>query len=99
MWLKAQGKEKTWSSDPADLPEVAVPDRSGDIAEQIDLVQMLGRLPVLQRTVMAFEIDGSTPAETAEALGMAAPNVRQNLLRARRSLDRMLQEEDAGGAL
>lgn len=99
MWLKAKGKEKTWASDPADLPDTAVADRSGDIAEQIDLVQLLRQLPVLQRTVMAFEIDGSTPTETAEALGMPAPNVRQNLVRARRSLDRMLQEEDAGGAL
>ncbi|MCX5276825.1 hypothetical protein OHB27_35205 [Streptomyces virginiae] len=48
---------------------------------------------------MAFEIDGSTSAETAEALSMPAPNVRQNLLRARRNLNRMLQEEDAGGAV
>ncbi|MGP3691279.1 sigma-70 family RNA polymerase sigma factor [Streptomyces sp. IBSNAI002] len=99
MWLKAKGKEKTWSSNPSDLPDVAVPDQSSHIAEEIDLVQLLRRLPVLQRTVMAFEIDGSTPAETAEVLGMPAPNVRQNLLRARRSLDRMLNEADAGGAL
>ncbi len=99
MWLKAKGKEATWSSDPHDLPDIPVRDRSGDVVEQIDLVQLLGRLPILQRTVMAFEIDGSTSAETAEALSMPAPNVRQNLLRARRNLNRMLQEEDAGGAV
>ncbi|MEU8116857.1 sigma factor-like helix-turn-helix DNA-binding protein [Micromonospora sp. NPDC048947] len=99
MWLKAKGKERTWSLDPADLPEAGVPDPCGDIAEQVDLVQLLRRLPVLQRTVMAFEIDGSTPAQTAEALGVPSANVRQNLRRARHSLERMLQEQDEGGAL
>ncbi|MFJ9203090.1 RNA polymerase sigma factor [Streptomyces flaveolus] len=99
MWLKAKDKQKTWSSDPADLPEAGVPDPSGDIAEQVDLVQLLRRLPVLQRTVMAFEIDGATPAQTAEALGVPSANVRQNLRRARHNLERMLQEQDEGGAL
>ncbi|MFE0378291.1 RNA polymerase sigma factor [Streptomyces inhibens] len=59
----------------------------------------LWRLPVLQRTVMAFEIDGATPAQTAEALGVPSANVRQNLRRARHSLERILQEQDEGGAL
>ncbi|MDH6604541.1 RNA polymerase sigma factor (sigma-70 family) [Streptomyces sp. SAI-208] len=100
MWLKAKDKQNTWSSDPADLPEAGVPDPCGDIAEQVDLVQLLRRLPVLQRTVMAFEIDGATPAQTAEALEVPSANVRQNLRRARHNLERMLQEQDdQGGTL
>ncbi|MEV8311903.1 sigma factor-like helix-turn-helix DNA-binding protein [Streptomyces flavidovirens] len=99
MWLKAKGKERTSSLDPADLPEAGVPDPCGGIAEQVDLVQLLRRLPVLQRTVMAFEIDGATPAQTAEALGVPSANVRQNLRRARHSVERMLQEQDEGGEL
>ena len=99
MWLKAKDKQKTWSSEPADLPEAGVPDPCGDIAEQVDLVRLLRRLPVLQRTVMAFEIDGATPAQTAEALGVPGANVRQNLRRARHNLERMLQEQDEGGVL
>lgn len=99
MWLKAKGKEKTWSLDSAALGEVTTPDPCGNIAEQVDLVQLLRRLPALQRTVMAFEIDGATPTQTAEALGVPGPNVRQNLRRARQSLERMLQEQDEEGAL
>ncbi len=99
MWLKAKDKQRTWSSDPADLPEAGVPDPCGEITEQVDLVRLLRKLPVLQRTVMAFEIDGATPAQTAEALGVPSANVRQNLRRARQSLERMLQDQDEGGAL
>ncbi|WP_405510571.1 sigma-70 family RNA polymerase sigma factor [Streptomyces cyaneofuscatus] len=97
MWLKAKDKHKAWSSDPADLPDAGVPDPCGNIAEQVDLVQLLRRLPALQRTVMAFEIDGATPAQTAEALGVPSANVRQNLRRARQNLERILGEQDQGG--
>ncbi|MET9107115.1 sigma factor-like helix-turn-helix DNA-binding protein [Streptomyces zhihengii] len=97
MWLKVKDRHKAWSSDPADLPEAGVPDPCGNIAEQVDLVQLLRRLPALQRTVMAFEIDGATPAQTAEALGVPSANVRQNLRRARQNLERMLGEQDQGG--
>ncbi|MER6408562.1 sigma factor-like helix-turn-helix DNA-binding protein [Streptomyces viridosporus] len=58
--------------------------------------QLLRRLPPLQRTVMAFNLDDCSPSETAEALGLPAANVRQNLRRARINLARMLEEDEGG---
>lgn len=98
MWMKSKGKEQACPSDPADLPDHPLPDHSGDITEQVDLVQLLKRLPTMQRTVMAFEIDGATPTDTADALGIPAANVRQNLLRARRTLQRILDDLAEGDA-
>jgi RNA polymerase sigma factor (sigma-70 family) len=97
MWLRGKGNARAWPSDPADLPDAAIADPCGDIAGQVDLVQLLRQLSPLQRTVMAFEIDGATPAQTAEALGVPAVNVRQNLLRARRNLERLLNDPTEGG--
>jgi len=98
IWMKAKSKETAVSSDPADLPQVAYRDPSPDIAEQLDLVQLLQRLSAMQRTVMAFAIDGAEPTETAEALGVSAGSVRQNLLRARRHLEHILKELAEGDA-
>jgi RNA polymerase sigma factor (sigma-70 family) len=96
MWLKSVHRIRP--DELADqVPEHRAGDHSLDVAEKIAMVQLLRRLPLLQRTVMAFEIDGCTPSETAEALGMPAVNVRQNLRRARVNLERLL-EEDEGGA-
>ncbi|MFF7988131.1 sigma-70 family RNA polymerase sigma factor [Streptomyces sp. NPDC007901] len=77
-------------------PDRPARDHGDDVAEKIVMVQLLRRLPLLQRTVMAFEIDGCEPSETAEALGMRAANVRQNLKRAREKLERLLIQ-DMGG--
>lgn len=96
MWLKAVHRIR-----PDELtdriPDHSATDHSADVSEKIAMVQLLRRLPLLQRTVVAFDIDGCTPSETAEALGVPAVNVRQNLRRARRNLERLL-EEDEGGA-
>ncbi|MGW6955267.1 sigma-70 family RNA polymerase sigma factor [Streptomyces sp. PAN_FS17] len=95
MWLKSVHRIR-----PDELtdqfPERAADDHSQDVAEKIAVVQLLRRLPLLQRTVTAFEIDGCTPSETAQALGVPAANVRQNLRRARANLQRLLTE-GAGG--
>ncbi len=97
MWLKSVHRirpdELTES-----ISESPMRDHSDDVAERLALVQLLRCLPLLQRTVMAFEIDGCQPSETAKALGMPAVNVRQNLRRARQNLERLM-DEDAGGGL
>ncbi|MCW1100103.1 sigma-70 family RNA polymerase sigma factor [Streptomyces sp. RS2] len=95
MWLKAVHRIRP--DELTDhLPERQANDHSLDVAEKIDMVQLLRRLPLLQRTVMAFDIDGCTPSETARALGVPAVNVRQNLRRARLTLERLLEEDEGG---
>lgn len=78
------------------IPERAEGDHGDDVTQKLALVQLLRRLPPLQRTVMAFDIDGCTPSETAEALDVPAANVRQNLRRARARLERLLDEDEGG---
>ncbi|MEU6765497.1 sigma-70 family RNA polymerase sigma factor [Streptomyces sp. NPDC046853] len=96
MWLKSLYRIRP-DELTDQLPERLAGDHSDDVAEKIAMVQLVRRLPLLQRTVMAFEIDGCRPSETAEALGIPAVNVRQNLRRARANLKRWLSE-DGGGA-
>jgi RNA polymerase sigma factor (sigma-70 family) len=96
MWLKTVHRIRP-DELTDEIPDQRFEDHSADVAEKIAMVQLLRRLPLLQRTVMAFDIDGCTPSETAEALGMPAVNVRQNLRRARLNLERLL-EDDEGGA-
>lgn len=95
MWLKAVHRIRPQALTDQ-IPERPADDHSVDVAEKMDIVQLLRRLPLLQRTVMAFEIDGCSPAETAEALGMPAANVRQNLRRARLNLERLLEDGEGG---
>ncbi|MFF0737789.1 RNA polymerase sigma factor [Streptomyces chartreusis] len=95
MWLKSVHRIR-----PDELtdqfPERAADDHSEDVSEKIAVVQLLRRLPLLQRTVMAFEIDGCTPSETAQVLGVPAANVRQNLRRARANLQQLLTDGVGG---
>ncbi|MFE6776663.1 RNA polymerase sigma factor [Streptomyces sp. NPDC057702] len=46
----------------------------------------LGRLPMKQRQVLAWHMDGFSTSEMAAALGMTSAAVRQNLARARAQL-------------
>ena len=50
------------------------------------VLDALRRLPPTMRTVMAWDIDGFTYTEIAEALAMNPAAVRQNISRARRRL-------------
>lgn len=56
----------------------------------------LGRLPLRQRQVMAWHLDGFTHVEIAECLGIAEDAVRQNYARARAALKRSLGLTKAG---
>ncbi|SOR76592.1 Transcriptional regulator WhiB4 [Streptomyces chartreusis NRRL 3882] len=95
MWLRAVRRVRPDELTDS-VPEEGVVDHSADVVEKTDMNQLLRRLPPLQRMVMAFQIDGCSPSETAEALRMPAVNVRQNLRRARLNLARMLEEDEGG---
>ncbi|WP_399174699.1 RNA polymerase sigma factor [Streptomyces sp. WAC 05379] len=95
MWLKAVHRIRPHELTDS-LPEAGVRDHSADVVEKTDMNQLLRRLPPFQRMVMAFHIDGCSPSETAEALGMPPANVRQNLRRARHNLARMLEADEGG---
>ncbi|WKX69392.1 sigma-70 family RNA polymerase sigma factor [Streptomyces sp. XD-27] len=51
--------------------------------EEARVYAALSRLPMKQRQVMAWHLDGFTTAEIGGALGMQPAAVRQNLARAR----------------
>ena len=50
----------------------------------------LAALPPKQRQVMAWSIDGYSPAEIARKLGADPTAVRQNLTKARKNLKQLL---------
>jgi RNA polymerase sigma-70 factor (ECF subfamily) len=54
------------------------------------VTQLLEALPMAQRVVMAFIIDGFTPAEVASLLGKNQAAIRQNLRAARQRLAQTL---------
>lgn len=51
------------------------------------IIHLLRALPPRQRQVLALTIDGWTPAEIAELLGLDSAAVRSNLKKARRNAD------------
>jgi RNA polymerase sigma factor (sigma-70 family) len=51
-------------------------------------IHVLQALPRRQRQVLALTVDGWTPAEIAELLGLAPAAVRSNLKKARRNADK-----------
>ena len=55
--------------------------------QEQQVIQVLRALPPRQRQVLALTIDGWSPAEIAEMLGIDAAAVRSNLMKARRSAD------------
>jgi RNA polymerase sigma factor (sigma-70 family) len=50
-----------------------------------EVTQVLQALPPRQRQVLALTIDGWTPAEIADLLGIDSAAVRSNLMKARRN--------------
>lgn len=83
--------------DRAETPLEVIPDRQGPASaatatamELHDEAQMvlaaLADLPAKQRQVMAWYVDGFSPAEMASALDVDPAAVRQNLAKARRNL-------------
>nr|WP_231935331.1 sigma-70 family RNA polymerase sigma factor [Micromonospora viridifaciens] len=66
--------------------------------ETSDLMKALRQLPLSQREIMAWAVDGFGPSEIAKELGVSAEAVRQALHRARQNLKRLLFPEEGGRA-
>ncbi|RVX39154.1 RNA polymerase sigma-70 factor (ECF subfamily) [Nonomuraea polychroma] len=60
-------------------------------AEQREVIAALKLLPIKQRQALAWCLDGFTPTEIAESLGMQPTAVRQNLFKAKRALRAALE--------
>jgi RNA polymerase sigma factor (sigma-70 family) len=72
----------------AEVPEPAVllshPGQAEAWSQQQEIIGLLRALPPRQRQVLALTIDGWTPAEIADLLGLDPAAVRSSLLKARR---------------
>lgn len=70
-----------------------------DVAEweqRHDVLRLLAELPARQRQVMAWTLDGYTPADIAQELNLSPDSVRASLRKARSTLVRLLDHaEDA----
>jgi RNA polymerase sigma factor (sigma-70 family) len=85
----------------------AVPDHQGPLSgisemelrdEARAVLAALADLPPKQRQVMAWSIDGFTPGEIADHLGVDPASIRQNLAKARKHLKKQLgMSEPEGG--
>jgi RNA polymerase sigma factor (sigma-70 family) len=85
-----------------------VPDRQGPLsaAGEVELhdearrvLVALADLPPKQRQVMAWTIDGFSPAEIARELGVDPATVRQSLAKARKHLKKLLGISGPGGGI
>ncbi|NNN34339.1 RNA polymerase sigma factor [Streptomyces sp. S3(2020)] len=95
-WLRVSAQRCYWrQSNTRATPTDPVPDRPGGtcplatvvISEfQQTVLDALRQLPPTMRTVMAWDIDGFTYTEIADALTMSPAAVRQNISRARKRL-------------
>jgi RNA polymerase sigma-70 factor (ECF subfamily) len=85
----------------AEVPEPAVvlphPEEAEAWLQKQQIIEVLRALPPRQRQVLALTIDGWTPAEIADLLGIPPSAVRSNLMKARRNAAEYLRrigEED-----
>ncbi|MER7179114.1 sigma-70 family RNA polymerase sigma factor [Streptomyces hyaluromycini] len=95
-WLRITAQRCYWrQTSTRAAPTDPVPDRAGGtcplatviVSEfQQTVLDALRQLPPTMRTVMAWDIDGFTYTEIAEALAMTPAAVRQNISRARKRL-------------
>jgi RNA polymerase sigma-70 factor (ECF subfamily) len=76
---------------------VRSPDELAEWENRHEILRLLACLPPRQRQVLAWSVDGHTPAEIAEELGIDPATVRANLLKARRTVARLMRtgEEDS----
>jgi RNA polymerase sigma factor (sigma-70 family) len=85
----------------AQVPEpsavLAHPQEAEEWLQRQEILDVLRALPPRQRQVLALRIDGWTPAEIADLLGIESEAVRANLLKARRNAaeHRRIREEES----
>ncbi|MER7050080.1 RNA polymerase sigma factor [Streptomyces jumonjinensis] len=92
-WLRQQVRPE----DPcAEIPDVRTahwqtPAHAAELGtEERRVVELLLRLPAKQRAALAWNLDGFTAQESAQAMGISPEAVRQNLARARATLKAQL---------
>ncbi|MCI3278942.1 RNA polymerase sigma factor [Streptomyces cylindrosporus] len=64
--------------------------------QEREIVRLLSALPARQRQVLGLTLDGWTPADIGELLGVDGATVRANLLKARRAAARYLDARGEG---
>jgi RNA polymerase sigma-70 factor (ECF subfamily) len=83
-----------------------VPDRQGPLSaasvvelrdEARAVLAALADLPPKQRQVMAWTVDGFSPAEIARELDVEPATIRQSLAKARKHLKKQLGISEQGG--
>ncbi|GAA1651040.1 RNA polymerase sigma factor [Catellatospora bangladeshensis] len=67
-------------------------DIADSVAPHVAACGLLARLPLRQRQVMAWHLDGYTPTETAQELQISPGAVRSSLAAARQALGDLLRE-------
>jgi RNA polymerase sigma-70 factor (ECF subfamily) len=77
----------------ADLPEPLLTCTDvADWEQRHDILRILDALPLRQRQVLAWTLDGHTPGEIAVELHLPPETVRANLYKARRAVAKHLEE-------
>jgi RNA polymerase sigma factor (sigma-70 family) len=79
--------EQTAGEVPEPAPLLPRPGEAETWLQEQHVIHVLRALPPRQRQVLALTIDGWTPAEIAEMLGLEPAAVRSSLRKARRSAD------------
>ena len=85
-----------------DFTEIDVENESSlddfyDIEIKQDMDNILKRLPVDYANILALKSDGYSPKEIAEILDINYDNARERLLRAKKSLKKLITEYGSGG--
>ncbi|GAA1903240.1 SigE family RNA polymerase sigma factor [Streptomyces sodiiphilus] len=89
-------REHPVGSLPEPSPLLPHPDSTAQWEEHQETLRVLRRLPPRQRQVLAWTLDGYTPAEIARELRMTPEAVRANLMKARRAAARHLKQREEG---
>lgn len=87
-----------------EAPAADIPERPSSLAiteveaweQRHEVLRILDRLPARQRQVLAWNLDGYTPAEIAAELRMTPEAVRGSLAKARRAVATYLRETGSG---
>ncbi|UNO43634.1 sigma-70 family RNA polymerase sigma factor [Streptomyces sp. MST-110588] len=95
QYLRQPGRLETPVGQVPDAPGGWCPLERAMLKDQErDVLKVLGALPMQQRQVLAWHLDGFAHAEIAVELGMTREAVRQNLSRARAAVRRALGPAD-----